>query len=152
MFIFSKTLSFEASFLEMFSLILAYSKIKSIEDGWLGLKELYFILVTWVTLVVWPLLLAPSLSLLLWTRIIDDEIHVLLCFRAVILWVPNVSTDVTYVLWIISVMDGLSICLHQNLEESQGLKNSQDHVIKESIAWRSVSADSNAALELAFFT
>ena len=45
-----------------------------------------------------------------------------------------------------------SFCLHQNLEEeSQELKSSQDHVIKESIACRSESADSNAALESAFF-
>ena len=36
-------------------------------------------------------------------------------------------------------------------EESQGLKSSQDHVIKESIMCRSVSADSNTKLELAFF-
>ena len=44
------------------------------------------------------------------------------------------------------------MCLHQNLEEeSQGLKSSQDHVIKESIEYRSVSADSNATLESAFF-
>ena len=44
------------------------------------------------------------------------------------------------------------MCLHQNLEEeSQGLESSQDHVIKESIACRSELADSNAALESAFF-
>ena len=44
------------------------------------------------------------------------------------------------------------ICLHQNLEGvSQGLKSSQDHVIKEAIACRSELADSNTALELAFF-
>ena len=44
------------------------------------------------------------------------------------------------------------MCLHQNLgEESQGLESSQDHVIKESIEYRSVSADSNATLESAFF-
>ena len=44
------------------------------------------------------------------------------------------------------------MCLHQNLEEeSQGLKSSQDHVSRESIAYRSESADSNAALESAFF-
>ena len=44
------------------------------------------------------------------------------------------------------------MCLHQNLEEeSQGLESSQDHVIKESIVYRSESADSNAALESAFF-
>ena len=44
------------------------------------------------------------------------------------------------------------MCLHQNLEEeSQGLESSQDHVIEESIAYRSISADSNAALELSFF-
>ena len=44
------------------------------------------------------------------------------------------------------------MCLHQNLEEeSQGLKSSQDHVIKESIASRLVLADSNAILELTFF-
>jgi hypothetical protein len=36
---FSKNLSLEASFLEMFSLILAYSKIKSLKDGCLGLEE-----------------------------------------------------------------------------------------------------------------
>ena len=42
--------------------------------------------------------------------------------------------------------------LHQNLEEgSQGLESSQNHVSRESIAYRSKSADSNAALELAFF-
>ena len=44
------------------------------------------------------------------------------------------------------------MCLHQNLEEgSQGLESSQDRVIKESIACRSEPADSNAALESAFF-
>ena len=44
------------------------------------------------------------------------------------------------------------MCLHQNLEEeSQGLKSSQDHVIKESIAWILEPADSNAAPESAFF-
>ena len=44
------------------------------------------------------------------------------------------------------------MCLHQNLEEeSQRLESSQDHVIKESIEYRSVSADSNATLESAFF-
>jgi len=43
-------------------------------------------------------------------------------------------------------------CLHQNLEEeSQGLESSQDHVSRESIACGSGSADSNAALESAFF-
>ena len=39
-FIFSKTLSLKASFLEILSLILACSKIKSIKDGCLGLEEL----------------------------------------------------------------------------------------------------------------
>jgi hypothetical protein len=44
------------------------------------------------------------------------------------------------------------MCLHQNLEEElRGLERSQDHVIKESIVGRLVSADSNAELELAFF-
>ena len=44
------------------------------------------------------------------------------------------------------------MCLHQNLEEeSQGLKSSQDYVIKELIACRSESADSNTTLKLAFF-
>ena len=44
------------------------------------------------------------------------------------------------------------MCLHQNLEEeSQRLKSSQDHVIKESIACRSKPAYSNATLESAFF-
>ena len=44
------------------------------------------------------------------------------------------------------------MCLHQNLEEeSQGLKSSQGHVIKESIACRSVLADSNAELQSTFF-
>ena len=44
------------------------------------------------------------------------------------------------------------MCLHQNLEEeSQGLKSSQDRVSRESIACRLGSADSNAALEFAFF-
>ena len=43
-------------------------------------------------------------------------------------------------------------CLHENLEEeSQGLESSQDHVIKESIACRLESADSNATLKSAFF-
>ena len=37
------------------------------------------------------------------------------------------------------------MCLHQNLEEeSQGLKSSQNHVIKGSIACRSEPADSDA--------
>ena len=36
------------------------------------------------------------------------------------------------------------MCLHQNLEEeSQGLESYQDHVIKESIAYRSKPADSD---------
>ena len=39
-FMFSKTLSLKASFLEIFSLILACSKIKSLKDGYLGLEEL----------------------------------------------------------------------------------------------------------------
>ena len=44
------------------------------------------------------------------------------------------------------------MCLHQNLEEeSQGLESSQDHVSRESIACGSGLADSNAAMELAFF-
>ena len=44
------------------------------------------------------------------------------------------------------------MCLHQILEEeSQGIESSEDHVIKESIACRSEPADSNAALESAFF-
>ena len=44
------------------------------------------------------------------------------------------------------------MCLNQNLEEgSQGLESSQDRVSRESIAYRSESADSNAALESAFF-
>ena len=37
-FMFFKTLSLEASFLEIFSLILACSKIKSLKDGCLGLE------------------------------------------------------------------------------------------------------------------
>ena len=36
-------------------------------------------------------------------------------------------------------------------EGLQGLESSQDHVNRESIAYRSESADSNAALESAFF-
>ena len=36
-------------------------------------------------------------------------------------------------------------------KELQELESSQDHVIKKLIALRSVSADSNAALESAFF-
>ena len=44
------------------------------------------------------------------------------------------------------------MCLHQNLEEeSQGLESSQDHVSRESIVCKSESANSNAALESAFF-
>ena len=44
------------------------------------------------------------------------------------------------------------MCLHQKLEEElQGLESSQDHVIKESIARRSLLADLNVALESAFF-
>jgi len=39
-FMFSRTLSLKARFFEIFSLILACSKIKSIKDGCLGLKEL----------------------------------------------------------------------------------------------------------------
>ena len=39
-FMFSRTLSLKASFLEIFSLILACSKIKSLKDGCLELKEL----------------------------------------------------------------------------------------------------------------
>ena len=39
-FIFSRTLSLEASFQEILSLILACSKIKYLKDGYLELKEL----------------------------------------------------------------------------------------------------------------
>ena len=39
-FIFSRTLSLKASFLEIFSLILACSKIKSLKDGYLELEGL----------------------------------------------------------------------------------------------------------------
>jgi hypothetical protein len=39
-FMFSRTLSLKASFLEIFSLILACSKMKSLKDGCLGLEEL----------------------------------------------------------------------------------------------------------------
>jgi len=43
-------------------------------------------------------------------------------------------------------------CLHQNLKgESQELESSQNHVSKESIACGSEPADSDAALESAFF-
>ena len=43
------------------------------------------------------------------------------------------------------------MCLHQNLEEeSQGLESSQDHVIKESIAYRSEPADSDAKTGISF--
>ena len=43
------------------------------------------------------------------------------------------------------------MCLHQNLEEeSQGLENSQDHVIKESIACRSELADLDAKTGISF--
>ena len=43
------------------------------------------------------------------------------------------------------------MCLHQNLEEeSQGLKSSQDHVIKESIACRSEPTDSDAKIGIGF--
>ena len=43
-------------------------------------------------------------------------------------------------------------CLHQNLEGgSQELENSQNHVSKESIACGLEPADSDAALESAFF-
>ena len=42
-------------------------------------------------------------------------------------------------------------CLQQNLEEeSQGLKSSQDHVIKESIAYRLEPSDSNAKTGIGF--
>ena len=39
-FMFSRTLSLKTSFLEIFSLILTYSKIKYLKDGCLGLEEL----------------------------------------------------------------------------------------------------------------
>ena len=43
------------------------------------------------------------------------------------------------------------MCLHQNLEEElQGLENSQDHVIKESIACRSEPANSNTRTGIDF--
>ena len=43
------------------------------------------------------------------------------------------------------------MCLHQKLEEeSQGLKSTQDHVIKESIACRSEPADSDAKARIGF--
>ena len=46
----------------------------------------------------------------------------------------------------------LNMCLHQNLEEGfQRLESSQNHVSKGSIACRSKIADSDAALESAFF-
>ena len=42
-------------------------------------------------------------------------------------------------------------CLHRNLEgKSQGLKSSQDHVIKESIVYRSKPADSDAKTGIGF--
>ena len=45
----------------------------------------------------------------------------------------------------------LARCLHQNLEEElQGLKSSQDHVVKESIACRSEPADSDSKLRIGF--
>ena len=48
-------------------------------------------------------------------------------------------------------VDGKSNCLHQNLEEElQGLGGSRDHVIKESIACRSESADSDAKTRIGF--
>jgi hypothetical protein len=40
LFMFSKTLSLKASLLEILSLILACSKIRSLKDGCLGLEEL----------------------------------------------------------------------------------------------------------------
>ena len=43
------------------------------------------------------------------------------------------------------------MCLHQNLEEEpQGLENSQDHVVKESIMCRSEPADSDAKTGIGF--
>ena len=43
------------------------------------------------------------------------------------------------------------MCLHQNLEGvSQGLKSSQGHVIKEAIACRSETADSDAKIGIDF--
>ena len=48
-------------------------------------------------------------------------------------------------------MDQYCLCLYQILEEeSQGLENSQDHVIKESIAYRSEPADSNVKTRISF--
>ena len=44
------------------------------------------------------------------------------------------------------------MCLHQNLEgKSQGPRNSQNHIIKGSVAGGSEIADSDTKLELAFF-
>jgi hypothetical protein len=52
---------------------------------------------------------------------------------------------------LLKIVTSKNMYLHQNLEEEwQGLESSQDHVIKESIAGRLVSADSNAALESVF--
>ena len=43
------------------------------------------------------------------------------------------------------------MCLHQNLEEkSQGLESSQDYVVKESIAYRSEPAVSDAKTGIGF--
>ena len=43
------------------------------------------------------------------------------------------------------------MCLHQNLEEElQGLKSSQDHVIKESIACKLELADWDAKTRIGF--
>ena len=45
----------------------------------------------------------------------------------------------------------VKMCLHQNFEEeSQGLKSSQDHVIRDSITCRTVSANSNAKTGIGF--
>ena len=52
----------------------------------------------------------------------------------------------------IVIIKNKGYCLHRNLEEgSQKLESSQNHVSKKSIACESEQADSDAALESAFF-
>ena len=60
------------------------------------------------------------------------------------------TRDVDRIITFIPKLGGM--CLHQNLEEGfQRLESSQNHDSKGSIACRSKPADSDAALELAFF-
>ena len=101
---FSNILSLEASFLDKFSIILAWLEINSLKDGWLEIIE---IITLRVTLVVWPLLLIPSLILLRMKVVVVDEVYILIDFRAAVPWMPSISTLFTRYAEIMIVHDFL---------------------------------------------